>query len=94
MNALRLYWQKVVDLVLEELRNAKRKAVGVKQTVKAVQSGEAKAVYIAADAEEHVLRPLHAALSKRPVQVYEVESMIELGKACKIDVGASACALL
>jgi len=80
--------------VLEELRNARRKAVGVKQTVKAVQSGEAKVVFIAADAEEHVLRPLRAALAKRPVQVYEVESMKELGKACKIDVGAAACALL
>lgn len=85
---------KVVDGVLDALRNARRKAVGVKQTLKAVQSGEAKAVFLAADADEHVLRPLRAALSKRAVQVYEVESMKELGKACKIDVGAAAAAVL
>ena len=30
--------------MLEELLNAKRKAVGVKQTIKAVQNGEAKVV--------------------------------------------------
>jgi len=84
----------VVDRVLEELLNAKRKAVGVKQTIKAVQNGEAKVVFVAADADEHVLRPLRAAIAKRPVQVFEVESMKELGKACKIDVGAAASALL
>jgi len=80
--------------MLEELRNAKRKTVGVKQTLKAVQSGEAKVVFLAVDADEHVLRPLRQALSKRAIQVYEVESMMELGKACKIDVGAAAAAML
>lgn len=78
----------------DRLRLAKRKTVGVKQTLKAVQSGEAQVVYLAQDAEERVLRPLKQALAKHPVSIVEVESMQQLGRECGIDVGAAAAALL
>ena len=34
------------------------RVVGVKQTLKAVQSGEAEVVYLAQDADEHVTGPI------------------------------------
>lgn len=80
--------------MLEALRNAKRRTVGAKETLKAVQNGQAKAVYIARDADEHVVRPLREALAKSSLPVYEAESMKALGRACGIEVGAAAAALL
>ena len=72
---------------------AKRLAVGVKQTLKAVQAGTARVVYIASDAEERV-RPLLAELEKGDWETVKVESMKQLGRMCGIDVGASAAAIL
>lgn len=76
------------------LSGARRRLVGTKQTLKALQGGEAKVVYIAKDAEERVLRPLRTALAGRDVEVVEVESMQQLGRLCGIEVGAAAAALL
>lgn len=78
----------------ERLRTAKRLAVGVKQTLKAVQAGAAAVVYVAADAEERVVRPLRQELAARGCEVVEVESMQTLGRMCGIDVGAAAAAIL
>lgn len=76
------------------LSGARKRLVGTKQTLKALQGGEAKVVYIAKDAEERVLRPLRTALAGRDVEVVEVESMQQLGRLCGIEVGAAAAALL
>lgn len=78
----------------ERLRAAKRLAVGVKQTLKAVQAGTARVVYIASDAEERVVRPLRAELAKGGLETVTVESMQRLGRMCGIDVGAAAAAIL
>ncbi len=80
--------------MLEVLRESRRRAVGAKQTLKAVQTDEARAVYIALDADERVLAPLKTALKRRSIPVHEVESMRQLGRACGIEVGAAAAALL
>ena len=81
-------------MVPERLRAAKRLAVGVKQTLKAVQAGAATIVYIASDAEERVVRPLRAEVARSGCEVVEVESMQSLGRMCGIDVGAAAAAIL
>lgn len=78
----------------ERLRTAKRRIVGTKQTLKAVQAGAAAIVYVAKDAEERVLRPLRAELANSRCEVVEVESMQLLGRMCGIDVGAAAAAIL
>lgn len=80
--------------MVESLRNARRRAVGTKQTLKAIQSGEAKAVFLALDADEQTLEPIKTALASRAVPVYEVGTMEVLGRLCGIEVGAAAAALL
>ncbi len=79
--------------MLEELRQARRKTVGTKQSLKAVESGKAKTVFVAADAEEHVLRSLRKACEESGVPVVSAASMAELGKACGIEIGAAAAVI-
>lgn len=79
--------------MLEELKNSK-KTVGIKQTIKAVESGTAKSVYLGKDAEEKVTGVLKELCRKNSIEIIYVENMKALGKACGIDVGAAAVCLL
>lgn len=79
---------------LEQLRSAKEKTVGTKETMKAVQNGRAKTVFIAEDAELHVTRPLRELCQQRAILVVYVTSMRELGRFCGIEVGAASAAIV
>ncbi|OPZ94903.1 MAG: Ribosome-associated protein L7Ae-like protein [Firmicutes bacterium ADurb.Bin419] len=79
--------------MIESLRNG-NKTVGVKQTIKAVEKGAAKMVFVAKDADERVVGKIVELCKKDNIQITYVESMKQLGKACNIDVGAAvACTL-
>ncbi len=71
-----------------------RKAIGIKQTIKAVESNTAEKVFIATDADEKIVGPLKELCLSNSIEIKYVESMKQLGKACGIDVGASAVCLL
>ncbi|MGE5577735.1 MAG: ribosomal L7Ae/L30e/S12e/Gadd45 family protein [Syntrophothermus sp.] len=79
---------------LERLRAAKRRSVGVNQTLKALGKGQVEMVFVAKDAEEHVLRELRARCQEKQIEMVTVDSMSVLGKACGIEVGAAAAAVL
>ncbi|HHW49263.1 MAG TPA: 50S ribosomal protein L7ae-like protein [Clostridiaceae bacterium] len=79
--------------MLENLKGNK-KTVGIKQTLKAVEKNNAQVVYIAKDADERVVRNLLELCKKNSVEIVYVDTMKQLGKACGIEVGASAAALL
>ncbi len=79
---------------LERLKAARKKTIGSKQTAKAVERGVAQAVYVARDADESVTRDVLIAARARNIEVIFVESMVSLGKACGIDVGAATAAIL
>ena len=79
--------------VLESLKG-KNKTVGIKQTTKAVAAGNAKAVFIANDADARVTENIVKQCKENSVEIIYVESMKQLGKACGIEIGASAAALL
>lgn len=70
------------------------KAVGAKQASKAVDKGLASLVYLAQDADARVTAPIRELCGRKGVVVQMVPSMDELGKACGIEVGAAAVALL
>ena len=78
----------------ETLRITNRRTVGVKQTLRALEKGSVLLVYIAKDAETHVLSPVLEESQKQGVEIREVSTMKELGKACGIEVGAAVAALL
>lgn len=81
-------------MTLERLKQARKKSIGTKQTVKAIEKGTAREVFVARDAEEHVVRDVLKAARDKGLEVTIIESMVALGKACGIDVGASAAAVL
>ena len=80
----------------EELEAFKRckKAIGAKQTVRAVEKGLAVKVYLADDADKRVVAPIAQLCSQKEVEVDGVATMAELGKACGIEVAAAAVAVL
>ncbi|SMD16406.1 ribosomal L7Ae/L30e/S12e/Gadd45 family protein [Sporomusa malonica] len=78
---------------LEGLKTAK-KAIGAKQTARAVEKGLAIKVYLANDADRRVVAPLAQLCAQMGIQLDEAATMIELGKACGIEVGAAAVAVL
>lgn len=74
--------------MLSELKK-NRRVVGIKQSKKALLDGGAEAVYLAEDAEERVRLPLIELAAEKGVEVIPVSTMLELGAACGIDVGAA-----
>ncbi|NLJ73417.1 MAG: 50S ribosomal protein L7Ae-like protein [Firmicutes bacterium] len=68
--------------------------VGAKQTLKAIQSGQVRLVYLARDADEHVVGPIREQCELKGIDIVEVDSMAELGRVCAIDVGAAVAAIL
>lgn len=78
----------------EALKNQKNRTVGVKQTLRALEKESVLRVYVAKDAESHVIRPVLDLCRNKGVAVQEIPTMVELGKACGIEVGAAVAALL
>ncbi|MEJ8303083.1 ribosomal L7Ae/L30e/S12e/Gadd45 family protein [Saccharibacillus sacchari] len=68
--------------------------IGTKQTVRAVELGEASEVYVAMDADQRMIAKITSLCVKSGVKITEVETMRELGKACRIEVGAAMVAVL
>ncbi len=79
---------------LDHLRSARSRVVGVKQTLKAVQRGQVSTVFMAYDADAHVLREIQQACAGQAVPVVWVASMQELGRAAGIQVGSATAAVL
>ncbi len=80
----------------EELAGLKtaNKAIGAKQTARALEKGLAAKVYLAVDADRRVVAPLTHLCNQKDVPVDETATMSELGKACSIAVGAAAVTVL
>ncbi len=79
--------------MLDKLKEAKHKVAGTRQTIRALESNLALAVFIARDAEEKITNPVLRLCEQSGVPVHYVESMEQLGKACKIKVGAAVAAI-
>ncbi|MFO7266269.1 MAG: ribosomal L7Ae/L30e/S12e/Gadd45 family protein [Limnochordales bacterium] len=78
----------------DRLTKASHRAVGTRQTLKAIQNGTAQVVYIARDADPHVVKPVEDLCRKAGIELVYVDHMKELGRYCSIDVGAAAAAIL
>ena len=80
--------------MLDKLKEAPKKIIGTKQTLKAVNKDQVKLVFIAQDGEEHVVSPLKEICREKGIEVVPVSTMKELGEACGIQVGAASAAIL
>lgn len=68
--------------------------VGAKQLKKAVKAGRVRFVFLAENADPAVTEPLEALCQQNQIQITWVRSMADLGRACGIEVGAAAAAVL
>jgi large subunit ribosomal protein L7A len=78
---------------LDDLKHYK-KAVGVKQSTKAVEGGFAASVFIAKDCEQRIVKSIIELCEKQLVPITYVDSMKLLGKACGIEVEAAVACIL
>lgn len=79
--------------MLDGLQNEK-KVIGIKQSTRAVEDGLARCAFIAADSADTVRLPFLSLCKSKGIEVIEVESMEQLGKACDIDVGSAVAVIL
>ena len=78
---------------LPDLSKAKI-VVGSKQLKKAVKAGTARFVFLAENADPAVTEPLEELCRLHSIPITWVRTMAELGRACGIEVGAAAAAVL
>ena len=78
---------------LEDLA-ASKKVIGAKQTLRALEKGMTLKVYLASDADRHVVASLADLCKNKGIEIDSNFKMAELGKACEISVGAAAVAVL
>ena len=78
---------------LRDMANSKM-VVGSKQLRKALENGRAKFVYLAKNADPAITDPLEAMCLTNHIPCLWVSTMLDLGCACGIDVGAAAAAVV
>ena len=79
--------------MLTELAS-REKVIGVKQSRKAIREGRAKRVYLAGDADPAITGPVAQSCAQAGIPVEGGCTMAQLGRACRITVGASVVAVL
>ena len=77
----------------EVIGNARRKVVGTKQTLKALEKDEVIQLFIARDAEEKVTCPVLTLCKEKDIDPQYVDTMVKLGKMCGIKVKAAVAAI-
>ncbi|WP_339229902.1 50S ribosomal protein L7ae-like protein [Aeribacillus sp. FSL K6-2833] len=78
----------------EKVAQAEKIIIGTKQTVKALKNDAVKEVIIAVDADPKVTNKVVQLAEEKEVPLIRVDSMKKLGKACGIEVGAAAVAII
>ncbi|WP_045383186.1 50S ribosomal protein L7ae-like protein [Bacillus spizizenii] len=78
----------------DKVSQAKSIIIGTKQTVKALKQGSVKEVVVAKDADPILTTSVISLAEDQGISVSMVESMKKLGKACGIEVGAAAVAII
>ncbi|MBK4205363.1 50S ribosomal protein L7ae-like protein [Bacillus spizizenii] len=78
----------------DKVSQAKSIIIGTKQTVKALKRGSVKEVVVAKDADPILTSSVVSLAVDQGISVSMVESMKKLGKACGIEVGAAAVAII
>ncbi len=79
---------------MHRLQHDHKMLVGLKSSLRALKNHSAKTLYIADDAEQHILRKLLIEAEGTSVDIVHVDSMKTLGRWCNIDVGAAVAVII
>lgn len=80
--------------MMSQLRKKQARVVGFKETLKAIKAGQALKVYLAEDADQHIIEQIQEASEHQEIPLEMVERKTFLGQACGIDVGSATAALI
>jgi large subunit ribosomal protein L7A len=76
--------------MVQAIKEAKEKIVGLKQTLRAIQQDRVNTVYIADDVEEHILRKISGPCQEKQIPLIKTNmTQKELGQICQIEVGTA-----
>ena len=78
---------------LNELAVPER-VVGEREVRRAIEKGILRKVFVTADSDERVIKPVREAAVVLGLEVEEVDSKLKLGRACAIGRPAAAAGLL
>lgn len=78
--------------MIEKLKNAS-KVVGTRRLIRAIRAGEIAEAYIARDADLYIMRQVRAACNEANVRIVEVDSMVQLGQACGVEVKTASAGI-
>lgn len=67
---------------------------GAKQLRKALNTGRARRVYLAKNADPAITQPIEELCRQNRVEYVWIPSMLDLGRICGIEVGAAAAAVV
>ncbi len=70
------------------------KVVGVNQSIKAIKKGIADYVYIAIDAEKHVIQDLENMCSENNIEIKYIDTMKKLGRMFNVQVKVAAVTII
>lgn len=79
---------------MQEISISTNKVVGTKQAARELKSDNVNKVYIAKDADTHIVKDIIDLCNEKEVDIIFVDTMKELGEACGIDVNAATVAIL
>lgn len=79
---------------MNDLSDPDKRVVGLKQVIRGVQDDIFEKIYIASDADEVIKLQVLNACAEKGILYEEVQTMVELGDACSIDVGAATAGVL
>lgn len=79
---------------MQNLKRSSNIVIGLKQTLKAIQSGTAHRIYLASDCDDYIKKSVSEANAQKNLEIVYVNTMKELGEACGIDIGASTAAVI
>jgi len=72
-----------------EITELSKIKIGIKQASRALSEGTAEKLFVAMDADTRLTEGLIKLAKENSTEIVYVNTMRELGKACKIDVGAA-----
>ena len=78
--------------MFEKLKNAS-KVVGTRRLLRAIQAGEIAEAYIARDADLYIVRQVREACNQANVRMVEVDTMVQLGQACGVEVKTASAGI-
>lgn len=85
---------KIVECGTMAEKHGEKLIVGAKQIRKGLNAGRVSQVYLARNADPAITEPLEALCQRNKVEYAWVKSMTDLGRACGIEVGAAAAAIV